>query len=202
MRLTLRARHQVDAAMAAVTSLARDGEAAIDVVLLARAGDAAAFTTLVRHYHPRLRALASRLLWDRSAVDDVLQNAYIKAFLALGDFQQDAALGTWLYQITYRACVDYHRREHRHLRRIHRSELVGAAGGPDPAAAATARADLTRALLALPFDQRAAVLLVDAEGLDYQTAASTLGVPYKTLSSRLSRARSALRAALTEGDTR
>jgi RNA polymerase sigma-70 factor (ECF subfamily) len=200
MRLTQRDRHQ-DAAVAAVTSPARDGEVATDTVLSARAGDAAAFTAVVRHYHPRLRALASRLLWDRAAVDDVLQNAYVKAFLALADFREDAALGTWLYQITYRACVDYHRREDRYRRLTRRWEHAGTDPGADPAAAATARADLTRALIALPFDQRAAVLLVDAEGLDYQTAASILGVASKTLSSRLSRARSALRAALTEGDT-
>jgi RNA polymerase sigma-70 factor, ECF subfamily len=199
VRLTPRDHHE--APVASVTSPARDAEVATDVVLSARAGDAAAFTAVVRHYHPRLRALASRLLWDPAAVDDVLQNAYVKAFLALADFREDAALGTWLYQITYRACVDYHRREDRY-RRLSRWREPGAGPGADPAAAATARADLTRALMALPFDQRAAVLMVDADGLDYQTAASILGVASKTLSSRLSRGRSALRAALTEGDTR
>jgi RNA polymerase sigma-70 factor, ECF subfamily len=201
MRLTPRDRHE-EAPVTAVTSSSRAGEVATEVVLSARAGDAAAFTAVVRHYHPRLRALASRLLWDRMAVDDVLQNAYVKAFLALADFRDDAALGTWLYQITYRACVDYHRREDRYRRLNRWREPAGAGRGADPADAATARADLARALMALPLDQRAAVLLVDAEGLDYQTAASILGVAPKTLSSRLSRARAALRAALTEGDIR
>jgi len=201
MRLTPRDRRQ-DAAVTAVTSPGRTGEVVADVVQAARAGDAAAFTALVRHYHPRLRALASRLLWDQSAVDDVLQNAYVKAFLALSDFREDAALGTWLYQITYRACVDHHRREDRNRRLNRQWEPVGGDPHADPSAAATARADLARALMGLPLDQRAAVLLVDAEGLDYRTAASILGVASKTLSSRLSRARSALRAALTEGDTR
>ena len=111
-------------------------------------------------------------------------------------------MGTWLYQITYRACVDYHRREDRSRRLNHWRERAEADPGKDPADTAAARVDLTRALMALPFDQGAAVLLVDAEGLGYHTAACILGVASKTLSSRLSRARSALRAALTEGDTR
>ena len=200
MRLILRGRVQ-DAAVPAVT-MSRDGEVTVEVVRAARTGDAAAFTALVRHYHPRLRALASRLLSDRSSVDDALQNAYVKAFLGLPNFRENAALGTWLYKITYRACVDHHRRENRYWQLKRRLVQPGADPGAEPAAAATARADLRQALMALPFDQRAAILLVDAEGLDYRTAASILGVGSKTLSSRLSRARSALRAALTEGDTR
>ena len=201
MRLTPRDRHE-ERPVTAVTSPPGTGEVSSEVVRSARAGDTAAFTAVVRHYHPRLRALASRLLWERSAVDDVLQDAYIRAFVALADFREDAALGTWLYQITYRACVDYHRRENRY-RRVNRwREPAGAGRGADPAEAATARSDLARALMALPLDQRAAVLLVDAEGLDYQTAASILSVPPKTLSSRISRARSALRATLTEGESR
>ncbi len=70
-----------------------------------------------------------------------------------------------------------------------------------PAATAAHRADLARALAALPLDQRAAVLLVDAEGLDYDAAAAILGVAPGTIASRLSRARAALRAALAEGET-
>jgi RNA polymerase sigma-70 factor, ECF subfamily len=177
----------------------RGGEVAPGVLARARAGDQRAFTDLVRHYDHRLRALAFRLLGDRSAMDDALQDAYVKAFRALPGFRGDAGLGTWLYQITYRACVDLQRREGRH-----RNEPLeeGGAATTDPAAAATARTDLQRALAALPVDQRAAVLLVDAEGLDYDAAASVLGVAPGTIASRLSRARTALRAALGEGETR
>jgi RNA polymerase sigma-70 factor (ECF subfamily) len=65
-----------------------------------------------------------------------------------------------------------------------------------------ARTDLARALAALPVDQRVVVLLVDAEGLDYDTAAAVLGVAAGTIASRLSRARAALRNALSEGESR
>ena len=82
MRLTPRVRHQ-NPAVAAVTSPPRGSEVESDVILSARAGDAAAFTAVVRRYHPRLRALASRLLWDRSAVDDVLQIDHSSLYPAL-----------------------------------------------------------------------------------------------------------------------
>ncbi|HVW35156.1 MAG TPA: RNA polymerase sigma factor [Acidimicrobiia bacterium] len=191
------------------------GEVAPEILGRAKAGDAAAFTEVVRHYDHRLRALAYRLLGDRAAMDDALQEAYVKAFRALPSFREDAGLGTWLYAVTYRACVDEQRREGRHARwapgpssdpaaaGTRRPGAPGAARGPgaDPAAAAVARADLARALATLPVDQRAAVLLVDAEGLDYDTAAGVLGVAPGTIASRLSRARAALRAALAEGES-
>lgn len=178
------------------------GEVAAGVLARARAGDQRAFTELVRHYDGRLRALAFRLLGDRAAMDDALQEAYVKAFRALPGFREDAGLGTWLYQITYRACVDLQRRERRH--QAGPLEDTGAASAlpSDPAATAAARTDLQRALAALPLDQRAAVLLVDAEGLDYDAAAAVLGVAPGTIASRLSRGRAALRAALAEGENR
>jgi len=191
----------------------RGGEVAPAVLARAKAGDQRAFTELVRHYDHRLRTLAYRLLGDRAAMDDALQEAYVKAFRALPGFREDAGLGTWLYQITYRACVDLQRREGRHQagsldlaargEGAHHQATVGRdRPGVDPAATAAARTDLQRALAALPVDQRAAVLLVDAEGLDYDAAASVLGVAPGTIASRLSRARATLRAALAEGETR
>jgi RNA polymerase sigma-70 factor, ECF subfamily len=190
------------------------GEVAAEVLRRAKAGDAAAFTAVVRHYDHRLRALAYRLLGDRAAMDDALQEAYVKAFRALPGFREDAGLGTWLYAITYRACVDYQRREGRHRRFVSPDSAPRVTRGPagpgseadgpgaDPAATAATRTDLLRALADLPVDQRAAVLLVDAEGLDYDAAAEVLGVAPGTIASRLSRARAALRAALAEGESR
>ena len=183
------------------TAAVRGGEVEPAVLARARAGDPHAFTEVVRHYDHRLRALAYRLLGDRTAMDDALQDAYVKAFRALPGFREDAGLGTWLYQITYRACVDLQRREGRR-QTDPIEESRGSPGGADPAATAVSRTDLQRALAALPVDQRAAVLLVDAEGLDYDAAASVLGVAPGTIASRLSRARAALRTALAEGETR
>ncbi len=194
----------------------RGDEVAPDVLERARRGDQRAFTAVVRHYDHRLRALAYRLLADRAAMDDALQEAYVNAFRALPGFREEAGLGTWLYRITYRACVDHLRREARHETGAAdgrdvvargagaepAADVVARGAGAEPAATAVARADLARALSALPVDQRAAVLLVDAEGLDYDAAAAVLGVAAGTVASRLSRARAALRAALSEGEFR
>ena len=188
---------------ATATPARQGGEVAADVLVRAKDGDRQAFTEVVRHYDHRLRALAYRLLGDRAAMDDALQEAYVKAFRALPGFRGDAGLGTWLYQITYRACIDHQRRESRHQTGTGEwSRPDAAAPTADPAATAASRTDLQRALAGLPVDQRAAVLLVDAEGLDYDAAASVLGVAPGTVASRLSRARAALRAALAEGEPR
>ena len=185
------------------------GEVAPEVLRRAKAGDAVAFSDIVRHYDHRLRALAYRLLGDRAAMDDALQEAYVKAFRALPGFREDAGLGTWLSTIAYRACVDLQRREgrqHRLATPVPPADVDGpwrpaATRGSDPAATAAARTDLLQALAGLPVDQRAAVLLVDAEGFDYDAAAEVLGVAPGTIASRLSRARAALRAALAEGES-
>lgn len=49
--------------------------------------------------------MAYRLLGDAGQMDDVLQDAYVKAYRALGGFRGDAGVGTWLYRITYNACM-------------------------------------------------------------------------------------------------
>ena len=75
---------------------------------------ARAFTEVVRRHDDRLRGLAYKLLGgDRDRMDDVLQEAYIRAFRALGTFRRDAHLGSWLYRIVYNACIDELRRSKR-----------------------------------------------------------------------------------------
>lgn len=172
-----------------------DGEVDPSVLERARRGDGRAFERLVRHYDPRLRALAYRLLGDADRTDDALQEAYVKAYRSLAAFRAEAPVGTWLYRIAYNACLD-------ELRRRGRAECPAddVPEWADPAAGAEERladrASLAAALAALPPDQAAAVVLVDADGLGYAAAAEVLGVPEGTLASRLSRARSALRQAL------
>lgn len=176
-------------------------EVAADVVERARQGDHAAFTTLVRHYDERLRALAFRLLGDRSAMDDALQEAYVKAYRALPRFRPDrAAPGTWLYRIVYNACIDELRKRRDDPFDEQREEAHPLAAGVDEQV--NDRDALATALATIPADQRAAVVLVDAEGFDYRSAAEILGVAEGTVASRVSRARAALRQALESGGGR
>lgn len=168
----------------------------VDRLVVARAGrgDHQAFAQIVDQYDYRLRCLAYRLLGDRDRMDDVLQEAYVKAFRSLPRFKGESALGTWLYRIVYNACIDDLR-----SRKITVSLDEGldmADTRPDPADVAIGRRDLAAALDSLPPDQRAAVLLVDAYGLDYVEAADALGVASGTIGSRLTRARATLRSVL------
>ena len=178
--------------MTAVT--ARDDAEGIQATSL----DGDAFVALVARHDPGLRALAFRLLGDRDRMDDALQEAYVRAFRGLRRFRGDSTHATWLYRIVYNACVE-------ELRRSRRLRLVQLAEGSEPAAVApdvadtvAVRAGLADALAELPAEDRAAVLLVDAQGFDYRSAAEIVGVPAGTIASRLNRARAALRRALED----
>lgn len=164
----------------------------------ARLGDASAFETLLRTHDDRMRALAYRMLGSGSAMDDALQDAYLRAFRAVGDFRGDARFSTWLHRVVATTCIDHLRRTSRRAEEEMVEEARPAAGRRhDPAGdAAVGRADLRRALDRLDPAQRAVLLLVDGEGLSYDEVASILGLTNGTVSSRLTRARMAMRTML------
>jgi RNA polymerase sigma-70 factor (ECF subfamily) len=164
------------------------------VLARARRGDERAFAELIRLHDEPLRGLAFRLLGDRDRMDDALQEAYVKAFRALPAFRGDAGIGTWLYRIVYNACLDELKRDRQvvPLDRLRDRPAVQ----PSTFELLSARQSLARALDGLSVEDRAAVLLVDAHGLDYREAAQVLGVPEGTIASRLNRARAALRRSL------
>ncbi len=159
----------------------------------ARSGDGGAFVILVRRYDRALRSLAYRLLGDRHAMDDVLQEAYLKAFRSIDRFRADASFNTWLYRIVHNACIDQ-------LRRQRPTSLLDF----EPPTTehleqeVSLRTDVGRALAALPETHRAVVMLVDVDGFDYGEVAAIVGVPVGTVRSRLSRARASLRASLKD----
>jgi RNA polymerase sigma-70 factor (ECF subfamily) len=162
----------------------------------ARQGDEEAFATIVLVYDRRLRGLAYRVLGDSNRMDDALQEAYVRAFRALPRFRGDAKLSTWLFRITYNACLDELARANK-VSHLPLDELAGQASeAPEPGDALGLRDELATALAALAPEERAALVLVDAEGFDYSAAAKILGIPVGTVASRLNRARSSVRGAL------
>ena len=153
----------------------RSGEISPSVVAAAKRGDAQAFADIVRHYEYRMRAMAFRVVGSREAMEDALQEAFLKAYRALPGFRGDAGLGTWLCRIVYTTSITQLQK--------HRRELLSTDGElpdpddhvPDTADVISARNDLAAALAGLPPDYRVVVFLVDQEGLDYDTAGEILG---------------------------
>jgi RNA polymerase sigma-70 factor (ECF subfamily) len=173
----------------------------VELIALAQQGDHDAFATLLRRYDDDMRGLAYRLVVDRHRMDDALQEAYVKAYRALSSFREGAEFSSWLYRITYNACIDELRRAKRHpLAPEDTAEPASSAPGPDRTV--TASDTVRRALAALPPDQRLTLVLVDGEGFDNRAAAQILGIAPGTVASRLSRARAALREMLEREDER
>jgi RNA polymerase sigma-70 factor (ECF subfamily) len=136
-----------------------------------------------------MRRFASALLVDRGAVDDVLQEAYIKALRSDVRFETEEHELAWLHTVVYRCCVDELRRARRR-RETPTAELPETNGhAPDP----LRRALADDAWRGLTDNDRAVLLLVDVAGFDYGGAARLLRVPRGTVASRLSLARDRLR---------
>jgi RNA polymerase sigma-70 factor (ECF subfamily) len=172
------------------------GDVSVAVLDRAREGDEEAFATIVHVYDRRLRGLAYRVLGDTNRMDDALQEAYVRAFRALPRFRGDAKLSTWLFGITYNACLDELAKANK-VSHLPLDVLVEqASAAPEPGEALGLRDELGAALMALTPEERATLVLVDAEGFDYSAAAKILDVPVGTVASRLNRARSSLRTAL------
>jgi RNA polymerase sigma-70 factor (ECF subfamily) len=167
----------------------------VDLVELARHGDRSAFDELLRRHDDRMRALAFRLMADRSRMDDALQDAYLNAFKGLAKFRAGSDFGGWLYRITYNACIDELRRQKRAPQQMEEG-YDHPSPRPGPEQLVSTSEAVRRALADLPTDQRVTVVLVDGEGFDNKAAAEILGVAPGTVASRLSRARSRLRRML------
>ena len=183
------------------TEAARD----IDDVTLARAqrGEAAACRALVLCYQRAVFSLLGRMLWKtghEALVEDLAQETFLKAFKALPGFVpgERARLSTWLLTIATRVALDALRRR---IPSPPEAEDAQPASLPDPERVADRRF-LERALVAaierLSPEQRAVVLLRELYELEYDELARVLEVDVGTVKSRLSRARSLLRAALGE----
>lgn len=164
------------------------------LVDLARAGDAEAFTQLLKNHDHQMRGVAWRLVSSPTAMDDVLQDAYLKAWQALGKFRGDATFSSWLYRIVYTTALD-------HLKAAKRRDNLSVV---DPREVTDHAVDVARslalreALATLPPDQLAVVALVDGEGQSYESVADLLDISAGTVASRLHRARAALRTQLAD----
>ena len=180
-------------------------EADAELVQRVQAGDKQAFNLLVSKYQRRVIRLLSRLIRDPAEIEDVTQEAFIKAYRALPNFRGESAFYTWLYRIAVNTAKNYLAAQGRRPRTV--SEFQGGEDGesfeamdvvednntPESAMLTRQVAEtVNRAIEALPEDLRTAITLREIEGLTYEEIAQAMSCPIGTVRSRIFRAREAI----------
>ena len=179
-------------------------ERSIDQELVTRVqkGDKTAFDLLVRKYQHKIAKLISRYVYDRTEVEDVTQEAFIKAYRAIAGFRGESAFYTWLYRIAINTAKNYLVSQGR---RLPNSTVVSDDDGVEPEVGlpeiATPETSLltneiaetvSAAIEALPEDLRTAITLREIDGLSYEEIAQVMDCPIGTVRSRIFRAREAI----------
>jgi RNA polymerase sigma-70 factor (ECF subfamily) len=159
-----------------------------ELVRRARKGDRFAFERLVEQHEQRMYTLAARVLGSREDAADAVQEALVRAWLALPRFRGDARFSTWLYRIVVNAAHDLRPKR----RDAPADELPEAADPRDRFAEQELSSELQRALDALDETYRVAVVLYDVLGCSYAEIAEMTGVAEGTVKSRIFRGRSEL----------
>lgn len=185
-------------------------EREIDQALVERVqkGDKAAFELLVAKYHRKIIRLVSRLVRDAAEVEDVTQEAFIKAYRALPQFRGESAFYTWLYRIAVNTAKNHLATQGR---RAPTSTETNAEEAETFAEADQLRdintpesmlmskqiaQTVNTAMEALPDELRTAITLREIEGLSYEEIAEAMGCPIGTVRSRIFRAREAIASRL------
>ena len=167
-----------------------------ELVARCRAGDSDAFEALYREHSPRLYALARRMTGSSQESEDLLQDIFLQAHRKLDSYRGDAALGTWLYRLAIRQCLDFLRSRQGRMSAASTSLADDGPHMPSIRETPGARIDIERAVAQLPPGCRTAFVLHDVEGLEHRQIAEMLGVTESTSKSQVFKARMKLRAML------
>jgi RNA polymerase sigma-70 factor, ECF subfamily len=169
----------------------------VELVAAARGGDDQAFAALVRRHERRVYNLAYRMLGRPEDARDASQEAFVSCYRNLRRFRGDAAFGTWLHRIALNACYDILRK--RPQEPVELTEGLAQSSTGDPADQAAAVVDIQRALLMVPPEFRAVIVMHDVQAVPYEEISVALEIPVGTVKSRLHRGRLALAEALAAG---
>ncbi len=171
-----------------------------ELVKKAQAGNQDAFGALVEKYRMKMFNLAYSLTRNREAADDLAQDVFIKAYLALNSFKFQSAFSTWLYRIAVNASKDFLRKE----TRVRKIPLEDSPPGTLMQEDTTSQIDEARekekqkkmvhkALESLPEKYQVILSLRDIQGFPYNEISQMLEISPGTVDSRLHRARKMLR---------
>jgi RNA polymerase sigma-70 factor (ECF subfamily) len=171
-----------------------------DLLRKAQGGNLFAFEEIVRRYQRRAYAVAIRILRRHDLADDVVQEAFLRAWQSLASFDLDRPFGPWIARISANLAINHVRSPLAREQELPDGHAeTPAPSGADPlhgVLEGEARRVLEQALLSLPDEQRAVFVLRTAEELSYREIADALGVQVGTVMSRLHRAREKLAVAL------
>jgi len=175
----------------------------LELVRRVQRGERGAFDLLVLRYQHKVVKLVSRLLRDPSEAEDVAQEAFVKAYRALGSFRGDSAFYTWLYRIAVNTARNTmaarQRRPLAYEAELSENEqtVVQSRMRHGDTPEATVLSDeihrtVNSAVEELPEDLRTAIILREIEGLSYEEIAEAMDCPVGTVRSRIFRAREAI----------
>jgi RNA polymerase sigma-70 factor (ECF subfamily) len=179
-------------------------DADLQLVRRVQHGDKRAFELLVQKYQRRISRLLSRMIREPADVEDVAQEAFIKAYRALPGFRGESAFYTWLYRIAINTAKNHFAAQGRRAPTVVANDIEDQESGEDAVFLSdTATPDsvyqskqvglaVNRAIEQLPEDLRTAIVLRELEGLSYDEIAAAMNCPVGTVRSRIFRAREAI----------
>jgi RNA polymerase sigma-70 factor, ECF subfamily len=176
-----------------------DEEALIQSAL---AGNSSSFEILVTRYQDRLYTAMISVVGSADEAEDVVQEAFIQAYLKLDTFQQNSRFFTWIYRIAFNYALARRRRHRGHMSLDESREATGSepsAKGEAPDQRMSRNEDVGlvhRALAKLTEDHRSILVLREMEDMAYEEIAEVLKISIGTVRSRLNRARLALKQQL------
>ena len=173
------------------------------LVVRVQKGDKRAFDLLVLKYQHKIKAIVGRYIRDHAEVDDVTQEAFIKAYRALANFRGDSAFYTWMYRIGINTAKNHlvSRGRRPPARDVDIDDVEFHAGSEPLRDLDTPENNffrdelqsvVNRSIRDLPEDLRTAVTLRELEGLSYEDIADIMDCPVGTVRSRIFRARESI----------
>ena len=184
---------------------ARMSEAEVDQLLVERVqqGDKHAFDLLINKYQYRIVSLVNRYVNDHAEALDVAQEAFIKAYRAIGNFRGDSAFYTWLYRIAINTAKNWLVAQKRRppatdidavdAEQYDMDSRLKEKGTPEnELLREEIKQTVYSTIATLPDDLRTAIMLREMEGMSYEEIATTMDCPIGTVRSRIFRAREAI----------
>jgi RNA polymerase sigma-70 factor, ECF subfamily len=186
------------------TPVGEDRASALACVRRAQAGDVDAFEILYRKHAGKVYALCLRLMGDRSAASELMQDVFIRAWRSLSTFRGDSAFSSWLHRLAVNTMLENVRSDSRRETRVLAMDDTSRLPGAARSSGIELKMDMDEAIASLPRGARLAFVLHDVEGYQHQEIARQLSVSVGTVKAQLHRARRLLRERLAGrivGDT-